>query len=143
MKWLVLNGPNINQTGTRETNVYGILPYEEMMESIVAYGKEQNQEIICRQSNHEGQLIDWIQNAVEEGFKGIVMNPGAFTHYSYALYDVIKGSRLPFVEIHMSNIYAREAFRQKSVTASACKGQISGFGIDSYFLGLQGLWMNR
>ncbi len=141
MKWLIINGPNINHTGIRERNIYGSASYEDMMEEIVQVAKGKGKEVQVFQSNHEGALIDKIQEVVEEGFVGVVINPGAFTHYSYALYDAIKGCFLPFVEVHMSNVYAREEdFRKKSVTAPACIGQITGFGSKSYLLGLEALW---
>ena len=141
MKWLIINGPNINHTGIRETEIYGKMTYAEMMAKIIDYGKEKGEEIKVVQSNHEGELIDQIQKAPEEEIAGIVINPGAFTHYSYALYDAIKGCPLPFVEVHMSNIHTRvEKFRKKSVTAPACIGQITGFGSKSYILGLEALW---
>lgn len=140
MKWLILNGPNINHTGIREKEVYGTQSYEEMMEQIKTFGKQKGHEVVCFQSNHEGAIIDTIQSAVKEGFQGVVINPGAFTHYSYAIFDAIKGCPLPFVEVHMSNLPARESFRQKNVTAAACLGKITGFGAKSYLLGLEALW---
>jgi 3-dehydroquinate dehydratase-2 len=93
----------------------------------------------CRQSNHEGQLIDWIGAARDDGFLGIVINPGALTHTSYALHDALLGSELPCVEVHLSNPEAREPFRHHSCTAAACVGKVSGFGASSYLLGLRGL----
>lgn len=143
MKYLVLSGPNINHTGIREKGVYGAVTYDEMIKIIAAFGRERGHEVVCLQSNYEGALIDWIQNAQKEGFQGVVINPGAFTHYSYAVFDAIKGCPLPFVEVHMSNIHAREPFRQKSVTAPACVGQITGFGVSSYLLGLEALWASN
>lgn len=140
MKYLVINGPNINHTGIREKDVYGAMGYEDMMEQVVGFAKEKGHEVLCFQSNHEGAIIDKIQQAAAEKFVGVVINPGAFTHYSYAVYDAIKGCTLPFVEVHMSNIHTREEFRQKSVTAPACIGQITGFGLKSYLLGLEALW---
>lgn len=93
----------------------------------------------CRQSNSEGQLIDWVQSADREGFGGIVMNPGAFTHYSIALRDAVSSIRVPVVEVHLSNVHAREEFRRHSVIAPAARGQISGFGATSYLLGIDAL----
>jgi 3-dehydroquinate dehydratase-2 len=96
-------------------------------------------DVECRQSNVEGQLIDWLQGAQREGFFGIVFNPGAFTHYSVALRDAVAGIRLPVVEVHLSNVHGREEFRQHSVIAAVARGQISGFGPESYLLGLDAL----
>lgn len=137
MKIMVLNGPNINFTGLREVNVYGGERYEEIVSFIQTEGKKLGFETDCRQSNHEGQLIDWIQEAYLSGYNAIVLNPGAYTHYSYALHDAIKSVAIPTVEVHMSNVHAREEFRRKSVTAPACAGQIAGFGKHSYVLALE------
>ena len=119
---LVLNGPNLNLLGTREPEVYGRLTLEELEDRIEAWGAELGLSVVCRQSNHEGTLIEWVQRAEGEGFLGIVMNPGALTHYSYALYDAI---------------HAREAFRRTSVTAAACVGSISGLGPLGYRYALE------
>jgi 3-dehydroquinate dehydratase-2 len=139
MRILLLNGPNINLTGLREPGVYGTQSYE----SICAYLKEEAQkrgiDLDIRQSNHEGMLIDWVQEAFLNKYQGIIVNPGAYTHYSYALHDALKSAALPAVEVHLSNIHAREEFRQKSVTAPACLGQISGFGPHGYVLAMDAL----
>ncbi|AEB12281.1 type II 3-dehydroquinate dehydratase [Marinithermus hydrothermalis] len=134
---LVLNGPNLNLLGTREPEVYGRLTLEELEDRIEAWGAELGLSVVCRQSNHEGTLIEWVQRAEGEGFLGIVMNPGALTHYSYALYDAIRAQPLPVVEVHLSNIHAREAFRRTSVTAAACVGSISGLGPLGYRYALE------
>ena len=133
---LVLHGPNLNLLGTREPVVYGRTTLAEIDRALIRHAAERDIRVECRQSNHEGQLVDWIQGAAAEGFGAIVINPGALTHYSIALRDVIAAVRLPVVEVHLSNIHAREEFRRHSVTAPAAAGQISGFGPASYRLGL-------
>ncbi|HEY3064534.1 MAG TPA: type II 3-dehydroquinate dehydratase [Methylomirabilota bacterium] len=136
---LVLHGPNLNLLGTREPTVYGRLSLAEVDRRIRAHARIRHLKVECRQSNIEGQLIDWLQAAQKEGFFGIVFNPGAFTHYSVALRDAVAGIRLPVVEVHLSNVHGREEFRQHSVIAAVARGQISGFGPDSYLLGLDAL----
>jgi 3-dehydroquinate dehydratase II len=133
---LVLHGPNLNLLGTREPGVYGRTSLAEVDRMLERHAAERHVTVVCRQSNHEGQLVDWIQAAGAEGFRAIMINPGAFTHYSIALRDVIAAVRVPVVEVHLSNIHAREEFRRHSVTAAPAAGQISGFGPASYVLGL-------
>ena len=133
---LVLHGPNLNLLGTREPAVYGRTTLAEIDRTLARHAAERGVRLECRQSNNEGQLVDWIQGAAREGFRAIVINPGALTHYSIALRDVIAAVGLPVVEVHLSNIHAREEFRRHSVTAPAAAGQISGFGPASYRLGL-------
>ncbi len=125
---LVLHGPNLNLLGKREPELYGTLTLEELEEQLQTWGEELGTRVESRQSNHEGELVEWIQRAEEEGFTGIVINPGALTHYSYALLDAVRAQSLPVVEVHLSNIYAREPFRAHSVTAPAAKGVITGLG---------------
>ncbi|WP_291426584.1 type II 3-dehydroquinate dehydratase [Deinococcus sp.] len=129
---LVLNGPNLNRLGLREPGVYGALTLEDLERQCETWGAELGDSVTCRQSNFEGQLLEWVQEAQEQGFGGIIINPGALTHYSYALRDAIAGQQLPVVEVHISNVDAREEFRHKSVTASVCKGKISGMGFLGY-----------
>jgi 3-dehydroquinate dehydratase-2 len=133
---LVLHGPNLNLLGQRETSVYGRLTLAEVDAAITQHAAARGAKVECRQSNHEGVLVDAIQTAADQGFTAVVLNPGALTHYSYALRDAIAAVTVPVVEVHLSNIHAREAFRHQSVTAPACRGQISGFGLQSYLLGL-------
>src|SRR5262249_43799878 len=133
---LVLHGPNLNLLGQREPGVYGTTTLTEVDAALAAHAASRGVRVECRQSNHEGSLIDAIQGAAGQGFAAIVINPGALTHYSYALRDAIAGVTLPVVEVHLSNVYGREPFRRRSVTAGACRGQIAGFGTHSSLLGL-------
>jgi 3-dehydroquinate dehydratase-2 len=133
---LVLHGPNLNLLGTREPAVYGRLTLAEVDRAIRTHAARERAVVACRQSNHEGQLIDWIQGAAGEGFGAIVLNPGAFTHYSIALRDAVASVALPVVEVHLSNVHAREEFRRHSVIAPVAAGQISGLGPTSYLLGV-------
>ena len=134
-KILILNGPNINLTGEREETIYGSLSYEEICRIISYYGESLGFEIEIFQSNHEGYLIDKIQEE-RKSSKGVILNAGALTHYSYALRDAIASVDLPFIEVHFSNVSSREEFRHKSVISEACLGTIAGFGEKSYLLAL-------
>jgi 3-dehydroquinate dehydratase-2 len=137
-KVLVLHGPNLNWLGKREPNVYGRLTLDDIDRELRKLAKELQIELKIFQTNWEGQLVEWIQ--AESGWaEAILINPGALTHYSYSLRDAIAGVSLPALEVHLSNIYAREAFRHESVIAPVCIGQISGCGINSYLLGLRAL----
>jgi len=136
---LVLHGPNLNLLGTREPSVYGRVTLAEVDRLVREHGRKLGLRVESRQSNHEGQLVDWLQSARKDGFVGIVFNPGAFTHYSIALRDAVAAIDVPVVEVHLSNVHAREEFRRHSVIAAAARGQISGFGPHSYLLGLEAL----
>lgn len=137
-KILVLLGPNLNMVGIREKGVYGTETADTIAAEIVTYAEDNGLEATVYQSNHEGDLIDQIHASRLE-YDGAVINAGALTHYSYALRDAIAAVHIPYVEVHMSNIHAREAFRHTSVIAPVCKGQIAGFGKHSYFLAIHAL----
>lgn len=136
MRILVLHGPNLNLIGTREPEIYGQWTLAEINEMLVETAAKTSTELRIMQSNHEGVLLDAVHDARLWG-DGILINPGAFTHTSYALRDAIAAVVLPTVEVHLSNIYAREPFRHHSVIAPVCLGQVSGFGWRSYRLGLE------
>jgi 3-dehydroquinate dehydratase-2 len=133
---LVLHGPNLNLLGQREPGVYGRLTLAEVDAAVARHAEARGIRVECRQSNHEGVLVDWVQTAAGQGFGALVVNPGALTHYSYALRDAVAAVDLPVVEVHLSNVYARETFRHQSVIAPACRGQVAGFGVHSYLLGV-------
>ena len=132
MKILVINGPNLNFLGIREKAVYGTQNYEYLLSLLQKKGEETGCEVETFQSNHEGAIIDRIQEAYFDGTDGIVINPGAYTHYSYAIRDALASVQMPKVEIHISDITAREEFRKVSVTAPACDRQIYGHGLEGY-----------
>jgi 3-dehydroquinate dehydratase-2 len=136
MKVLFLNGPNLNLLGKREPDVYGALTLAQIEEKVRARAKESGVEVEFRQSNLEGELVTWIQQA-DGAFQAVVLNAGAYTHTSIALHDAIKAVSVPVIEIHLSNLHRREGFRQHSAIGAACRGQISGFGLGSYLLGLE------
>lgn len=142
MKVLVLHGPNLNLLGQREPEVYGMLTLDQINEEIEALGSQLGLEVDFFQSNHEGVLIDRIHQACGL-YEWLVFNPGAFAHYSYALRDALAAAAIPTIEVHLSNIYAREEFRSRSVIAPVCLGQVSGFGVTSYLLALYAIFEKR
>lgn len=139
MRFLVINGPNLNLLGTREPEVYGTKTLDEIMHDLHVEAANLGCEIEAYQSNHEGDLIDRVQSAIRDKFIGIIINPGGYTHTSVSLRDAISGINLPTVEVHLSNIHAREEFRHKSYISPIAIGQISGFGSHGYSLALSAL----
>ena len=140
MKIMVINGPNLNMLGIREPGIYREKTYADLVEYIDAAARKLGLQAVCLQSNHEGQIIDWIQQAYFEGFGGIVINPGAYTHTSIAIADALRAvSPLPAVEVHLSDTDAREDYRKVSFTAPCCAAQIKGKGFEGYKLALEKL----
>ena len=135
-KIMIINGPNLNMLGIREPNVYGSQSYSDLEAYIENYAEALNIEATVLQSNSEGEIIDFIHHALGN-YDAIIINPGAYTHYSYAIHDALSSVNLPTVEVHLSNIHKREEFRHKSVTAPACIGQICGFGAYGYKMALE------
>lgn len=138
MNILVLHGPNLNLLGEREPEVYGTLTLAQLNAKLIAHAKKRKVRLKIAQSNHEGKLIDLI-HANRKWAGGLVFNPGAYTHYSYALRDAVAGAQIPTIEVHLSDIEKREAFRRVSVIAPVCRGQISGKGVGSYIEALDRL----
>ena len=134
MKILIINGPNLNLPGTREPEIYGTVSMADFLENLKE--KFPEDEILFFQSNVEGEIINRLQ---EDDYEALIINPAAYTHYSYAIADCLRNIQKPKIEVHISNIYAREEFRQKSVTAVHCNGVISGFGLDGYRLAVLSL----
>ena len=136
---LVLSGPNLQLLGTREPEIYGKDTLTDIHARLGVLAGERGASVDCRQSNHEGELLDWLGSAPSQGFAGVLLNGGAFTHTSLALYDAIRAIGLPVIEVHLSNPEAREAYRKESKLAPACFGKVVGFGANSYLLALRGL----
>jgi 3-dehydroquinate dehydratase-2 len=132
MRILIINGPNLNFLGIREVNIYGKNTYRDLCQYLKKVGKEKHIHIDLFQSNHEGKIIDRLQKAYKQKYDGIIINPGALTHYSYALYDAIKAINIKTVEVHLSDINAREEFRKKSVISDACVATFMGKNFASY-----------
>lgn len=139
MKILIINGPNLNFLGIREPAQYGMENYESLCTKLLTVAQEKGDSLEIYQNNSEGALIDRIQKAYSDGTEGIIINPGAYTHYSYAIRDALVSIRVPKIEVHISNIHKREEFRHTSVTAPVCDGQMVGFGTNGYFLAMEAL----
>lgn len=140
MKFLIINGVNLNLTGKREQGVYGTATLDEMNEKIAAFCKKNGDSVDFYQSNIEGELVNKLHEAfLTKAYDGILLNAGAFTHYSYAIRDAIAAIDIPVAEVHMSNVHAREEFRHKSVLSEVCKGVVCGFGAESYTAAIVGL----
>lgn len=139
MKLLVINGPNLNFLGIREKGIYGTADYNDLLKLLEDSAKERKIELETFQSNFEGAIIDCIQKAYHDKVDGIIINPGAYTHYSYAIRDALASITVPKIEVHISNIHQREEFRHTSVTAPVCNGQISGLGLQGYVLAMDAI----
>lgn len=139
MKLLVINGPNLNFLGIREKGIYGTCNYEGLLQKLEKKANELKIELETFQSNVEGEIINRLQQAYFEQADGIIINPGAFTHYSYAIRDAIASISIPVIEVHISNVHKREEFRHVSVTAPVCQGQIVGLGLHGYELAMEAL----
>lgn len=134
----VLNGPNLNLLGTREPNIYGRTTLADIGDMTVAEAKAHGYDVVFRQSNHEGELVEWIQEA-REAASGVIINAGAYTHTSVAIHDALRALTIPVVEVHLSNTFAREEFRHRSLISPVAKGLIVGFGSNSYVLAVDAL----
>lgn len=137
MKILIIHGPNMNLLGIRDKSIYGKFNLDEINHLIESKSKELNMKVEFFQSNHEGEIIDKLHNTLNGDYNGVIINPGGYTHYSISIRDAIEVMDIPVIEVHLSNIFKREGFRQKSLIAPVCKGQISGFGLYSYLLALE------
>lgn len=142
MRIIVINGPNLNRLGVREPGVYGSKTLTDLEQRLLVFGDVEGIDVSCFQSNHEGDLIDAIHEANDQ-YEGIIINPGAFTHYSYAIRDAIASVNIPTIEVHISNVHAREDFRHTSVTAPVTMGQIVGLGFKGYELAMLALKEQR
>lgn len=142
MNILVINGPNLNLLGLRDASIYGSNTYDNLVDLIEEESHKLNIKVDVFQSNIEGEIINKIHDLIlKKNYDGLLINPGAFTHYSIAIRDALEILDIPIVEVHISNIAKREEFRQKSILSPVCMGQIMGFGLDGYILGLRGLYM--
>ena len=139
MKVLYLFGPSLGALGRRDPQTYGSETLEDIMTSVTERGAELGHEVAWRQSDHEGDLVGWLLAASSEGREAVVINPGALTHYSYALRDAVEACELPVMEVHMSNIYAREEFRRHSVVSEVCRATVTGLGAGGYHLALEAM----
>jgi 3-dehydroquinate dehydratase-2 len=139
MKVLFLFGPNLGALGQRDPDTYGSQTLADVMAEVGSTGASRSQEVAWRQSDHEGDLVGWLLGAAAEGMDAVVVNPGALTHYSYALRDAVEACGLPAIEVHMSNIYAREEFRHRSVVSGVCRATITGLGAGGYHLALEAM----
>lgn len=138
-KVCIIHGPNLNFTGIREKDIYGVKTFEDINNIIIDESKKYDFKIELFQSNYEGAIIDKLQECWYTKYDGIIINPGAFTHYSYAIRDAVSSINIPTIEVHLSNIHTREEFRNNSVIAPVCIGQVCGFGANSYLLALHAL----
>lgn len=138
-KVCIIHGPNLNFTGIREKDIYGVKTFEDINNIIIDESKKYDFKIEVFQSNYEGAIIDKLQECWYTKYDGIIINPGAFTHYSYAIRDAVSSINIPTIEVHLSNIHTREEFRNNSVIAPVCIGQVCGFGANSYLLALHAL----
>ncbi|PPA71383.1 type II 3-dehydroquinate dehydratase [Jeotgalibacillus proteolyticus] len=139
MTFLLLNGPNLNRLGLREPAVYGSTTLDEVEQNLISKAGQYGHKLTAKQSNHEGVLIDALHEAAELNYRGVLFNPGAYSHTSYAIRDAIASIDIPVIEVHISNIHARESFRHTSLLAAVTSGQIVGFGVLGYELALQAL----
>ncbi len=139
MKIMLLNGPSINMSGAKEINPFGKTAFDAMIDNLKNVAEKKGHMLTCFQSNSEGQLIDWIQQAHFEHYDGLIINPGALSHYSIALRDAIGTCGIPCIEVHLGNVYRQESFRHESVTLGACLGHIGGFGPLGYILAIDAL----
>ena len=139
MKFLVINGVNLNLTGQREKGVYGSDTLEDVNAKIAAFCAKNGDEVAFYQSNIEGELVNKLHAAKGEGYDGVLLNAGAYTHYSYAIRDAVAAIPVPVAEVHISNVFAREEFRKESVLSPVCKGTVFGFGVGSYFAAIEGM----
>jgi len=136
MKLLIINGPNLNMLGKREPEIYGKTSLEDLNKDLAAFAKKEGISLDCFQSNHDGEIVDKIQEATD-GYDGLIINAGALTHYSVSVRDALACLKIPKIEVHISNIYQREDFRKTSLIAAVCDGQITGLGLKGYFLAIR------